>query len=38
MRIDARQVDSMPMAVDTPDDLDRVRAHFAAGAKRPAAA
>jgi 3-deoxy-manno-octulosonate cytidylyltransferase (CMP-KDO synthetase) len=38
MRIDARQVESMPMAVDTPADLDRVRAYFAAGAKRPAAA
>ncbi|HEY7645490.1 MAG TPA: 3-deoxy-manno-octulosonate cytidylyltransferase [Hyphomicrobiales bacterium] len=38
MRIDARQVDSMPMAVDTPADLDRVRAYFAARAKRPAAA
>lgn len=38
MRIDARRVDSMPMAIDTPADLERVRAYFAAGTKRPAAA
>jgi 3-deoxy-manno-octulosonate cytidylyltransferase (CMP-KDO synthetase) len=30
MRIDVKRVDSVPMSVDTPDDLERVRAHFAA--------
>jgi 3-deoxy-manno-octulosonate cytidylyltransferase (CMP-KDO synthetase) len=29
MRIDVKIVDSVPMSVDTPTDLERVRAHFA---------
>jgi 3-deoxy-manno-octulosonate cytidylyltransferase (CMP-KDO synthetase) len=28
MRIDVKQVQAMPMSVDTPDDLEKVRAHF----------
>jgi 3-deoxy-manno-octulosonate cytidylyltransferase (CMP-KDO synthetase) len=35
MRIDAKRVDSVPMSVDTPDDLEKVRAFFAA-ARGPA--
>ncbi len=38
MRIDVRRVDSVPMSIDTPDDLERVRAYFAAAAARPAIA
>lgn len=34
MRIDVKIVDSIPMSVDTPADLERVRAHFAASHKR----
>ncbi|NJM34496.1 MAG: 3-deoxy-manno-octulosonate cytidylyltransferase [Rhodomicrobium sp.] len=30
MRIDVKRVESVPMSVDTPDDLEKVRAHFAA--------
>jgi 3-deoxy-manno-octulosonate cytidylyltransferase (CMP-KDO synthetase) len=33
MRIDVKTVDCMPMSVDTPADLERVRSFFAAGAK-----
>jgi 3-deoxy-manno-octulosonate cytidylyltransferase (CMP-KDO synthetase) len=29
MRIDVKEVGSIPMSVDTPDDLERVRAYFA---------
>jgi len=32
MRIDVKQVASVPMSVDTPDDLERVRAWFAGAA------
>ena len=32
MRIDVKRVDSMPMGVDTPDDLEKVRAYFRARA------
>ena len=28
MRIDVRRVEAMPMSVDTPDDLEKVRAYF----------
>ncbi len=31
MRIDVKCVDSVPMSVDTPDDLEKVRAYFRAG-------
>jgi 3-deoxy-manno-octulosonate cytidylyltransferase (CMP-KDO synthetase) len=37
MRIDVKQVTSVPMAVDTPDDLEKVRAYFASSPKRAAA-
>jgi 3-deoxy-D-manno-octulosonate cytidylyltransferase len=37
MRIDVKQVGSVPMAVDTPDDLERVRAYMVANGKQPAA-
>jgi 3-deoxy-manno-octulosonate cytidylyltransferase (CMP-KDO synthetase) len=33
MRIDVKRVDNVPMSVDTPDDLEKVRAYFRAGAK-----
>ena len=32
MRIDVKRVDSVPMSVDTPDDLEKVRAYFRARA------
>ena len=32
MRIDVKRVGSVPMSVDTPDDLEKVRAYFRAGA------
>jgi 3-deoxy-manno-octulosonate cytidylyltransferase (CMP-KDO synthetase) len=32
MRIDVKRVDSIPMSVDTPDDLEKVRAYFRAHA------
>jgi 3-deoxy-manno-octulosonate cytidylyltransferase (CMP-KDO synthetase) len=35
MRIDVQQVDTVPMSVDTPSDLERVRAVFAANANAP---
>jgi 3-deoxy-D-manno-octulosonate cytidylyltransferase len=35
MRIDVRRVDSMPMSVDTPADLERVRAAFADAHSQP---
>lgn len=35
MRIDVRQVESVPMSVDTPADLERVRAFLAAQGRQP---
>jgi 3-deoxy-manno-octulosonate cytidylyltransferase (CMP-KDO synthetase) len=35
MRIDVKRVDAAPMSVDTPADLDRVRAVFAAATSTP---
>jgi 3-deoxy-manno-octulosonate cytidylyltransferase (CMP-KDO synthetase) len=33
MRIDVKRVNSIPMSVDTPDDLEKVRRHFAIRAR-----
>ena len=38
MRIDVKRVGSIPMSVDTPDDLERVRAYFASASGPRAAA
>jgi 3-deoxy-manno-octulosonate cytidylyltransferase (CMP-KDO synthetase) len=35
MRIDVREVESVPMSVDTPADLERVRAFFAGQGRQP---
>jgi 3-deoxy-manno-octulosonate cytidylyltransferase (CMP-KDO synthetase) len=35
MRIDATVVDTVPLGVDTPDDLERARALMTAGSMRP---
>ncbi len=38
MRIDVKRVESVPISVDTPDDLEKVRAYFAAAGQARAAA
>jgi 3-deoxy-manno-octulosonate cytidylyltransferase (CMP-KDO synthetase) len=38
MRIDVKRVESVPISVDTPDDLEKVRAYFAAAGQVRAAA